>query len=240
MIPLRDANPVNHRPVVVYMLVALNVVVWFYEVSLGPGPLQEFLYRYGVVARALTEGNDLGSWITPVTSMFLHGGWFHVIGNLWFLWVFGDNIEDQLGSFRFVVFYLVCGLAAVAAQVYVDPTSSVPMVGASGAISGVMGAYVVMFPKARVMTLVPIFFFLQVFSLPAFLFIFVWFGTQLLSGVASLSQVGMNIGGTAFFAHIGGFVAGVAWIFLFGRGGRKKRVYHRRRQPYGGTGHYDR
>jgi membrane associated rhomboid family serine protease len=164
----------------------------------------------------------------------MHGGWLHVIGNMWFLWVFGDNVEDAMGRLRYVVFYVACGLAAVVAQVLIDPGSSVPMVGASGAIAGVLGAYVVLYPRARIVTLVPIFIILQFVELPAFVFIFVWFGLQLLSGWASLGTVGQDVGGTAFFAHIGGFVCGLALVFLLRRRDHgRRRVIHRPRRPRG-------
>jgi membrane associated rhomboid family serine protease len=164
------------------------------------------------------EGARAWTWITPLTSMFMHGGWMHIIGNMWFLWVFGDNLEDVMGRGRFIGFYLLCGLAAAVGQMLIDPGSRVPMVGASGAISGVLAGYVRLFPHARVLTLVPIFIFLQFVELPAFLFIFIWFGLQLLQGFASLGQVGTGQGGVAFFAHIGGFVAGLVLVKLFRRG----------------------
>lgn len=216
MIPIRDHNPTRSRPIVVYVIVALNVLVWLYEVSLMYGPdgeyaLGHFVQLWGVVPVRMTYGPDPLAWLTPVTSMFMHGGWMHVIGNMWFLWIFGDNVEDVLGKGRFIVFYVVCGLAAVAAQIVIDPSSQIPMVGASGAIAGVLAGYVVLHPKARVTTLIP-FIFIMFVELPAYVFIFVWFGWQLLSGVGSLSTIGDNVGGTAFFAHIGGFLAGLALV----------------------------
>lgn len=241
MIPLRDINPVQTRPVVTYVLIAINVVVWLCEVAVlltaGPHELGVLVSEWGMVPDKLLGPGHPMDWLTPLTSMFMHGGWFHVIGNMWFLWVFGDNVEDALGRPRYVAFYVLCGLAAVVAQVAIDPGSSVPMVGASGAIAGVLAAYVVLYPRARVLTLVPIFIFIQFVELPAFLFIFVWFGMQLLSGYASLGDMGE--GGTAFFAHIGGFIAGLALVFLLRRRGRGtrsgRRVVHRpgrRREPW--------
>lgn len=210
MIPLRDANPTRTTPYLVYGLVAINAAIFLFQVALGEAN-QAFVIRHGVVPYLLTSFDTTPSTLlSPLTSMFMHGGWMHVIGNMWFLWVFGDNVEDALGKARFVVFYLACGLAAVAAQVVVDPDSTVPMIGASGAISGVLAGYVLLYPRARVLTLVPIFIFLQFVELPAFLFIFVWFGLQLLSGLVSLGDLGG--GGVAWFAHIGGFLAGLALI----------------------------
>jgi membrane associated rhomboid family serine protease len=217
VIPIRDHNPTRSPPYVVYVLVALNALVWLGEVwvqwTMGDQALQLVVSRYGVIPAFLVSGTSIGSFTTPITSMFMHGGWLHVIGNMWFLWVFGDNVEDELGKGRFVVFYVLCGLAAVVAQVAIDPSSQVPMVGASGAIAGVLAGYVMLHPTARVTTLVPIFFIMFV-ELPAWVFIFVWFGMQLLEGVLSLGQIGQNVGGTAFWAHIGGFVAGVVLIKL--------------------------
>jgi len=241
VIPLRDLNPVSTRPVVTYAIIAINVVVWLLEVFVwlgqGDGAMQALIYRYGVVPWYLVHDPHVGSWITPISSMFMHGGWMHVIGNMWFLWIFGDNVEDALGKARFVAFYVLCGLAAVAAQVAIDPSSQIPMVGASGAIAGVLAAYVTLYPRARILTLVPIFIFIQFMELPAFLFIFVWFGFQLLSGYVSLGTVGQEMGGTAFFAHIGGFVAGLALVRIMRKrdGGRSPHRVHyrpRAREPH--------
>ncbi|MGE0791208.1 MAG: rhomboid family intramembrane serine protease [Sandaracinaceae bacterium] len=213
MIPLRDINPTLRRPYATYALIAINVAAWLYEVALG-GAAEPFIQRWGVVPYYLVQAPSLGSWLTPLTSMFLHGGWMHLIGNMWFLYVFGDNIEDALGRTRYVLFYLLTGLTAVAAQVVIDPHSTVPMVGASGAIAGVLGAYLMLHPRARVVTLVPIFIFIQFVELPAWVFLFVWIGLQLLQGFTSLGDL-TGGGGVAFFAHIGGFAAGVALIRLF-------------------------
>lgn len=213
MIPLRDINPTRTKPVVTWVLIALNVAVWLYEFALGP-ELQLFVMRWGVVPYYLTQEPSLGSWLTPLTSMFMHGGWMHLIGNMWFLHVFGDNIEDELGKGRYLAFYLLCGLGAVAAQVAMDPASRVPMVGASGAIAGVLGGYMMLHPNARVITLVPIIIIIQLVELPAWIFLFVWFGWQLLQGFTSIG-LDQTAGGVAFFAHIGGFVVGLALVRLF-------------------------
>lgn len=213
----------------IWSLIAANVAVFAFELYLdfgaGHGVLRAFMNAYGAIPLRLSHG--IG-WSTAFSSMFLHGGFLHLIGNMWFLWIFGDNIEDALGPLRFLLFYFLCGLAAVIAQVWIDPGATLPMVGASGAISGVLGAYILLFPKARIVTLVPIIIFIQIIELPAFLFIFVWFGIQLLSGYMSLGAVGSNSGGTAFFAHIGGFIAGMVLVRLMGRANETKSAQGRR------------
>jgi membrane associated rhomboid family serine protease len=155
--------------------------------------------------------------------MFMHGDWMHFLGNMLFLWIFGDNVEDRVGHARFVLFYVLCGAAAALAQVWISPASRVPMVGASGAIAGVMGAYFVMFPHSRVLTLVPIFFFIELIEVPAIFFLGIWFLLQFLSGVTSLGVArAQDVGGVAFWAHVAGFVAGVIWIFVFRRPERQR------------------
>jgi len=225
--PLRDLNPTRRTPVVTWALIALNVLVWLFQWAHGSDGLQALVMRYGLIPDVLTgsdiwlprsEGGALGALITPLTSMFMHGGWLHLIGNMWFLYIFGDNVEDTLGRGRFLLFYLLGGLAAAAMQVAIGPHSTIPMVGASGAISAVMAGYVMLFPRARVVTLVFIIIFIQLIELPAFLFIFVWFGFQLLSALGTLGSTGTG-GGVAFFAHVGGFVAGIVLVraLLMGR-----------------------
>ncbi len=213
MIPIRDMNPTRRRPVVTYALIAINLVVFLGEYALGSDSMQRITYRFGVVPNMLLHSGHPGSWVTPLTSMFMHGGWLHVLGNMWFLHVFGDNVEDALGRVRYLLFYFACGLAAVAAQVAIDPYSQVPMVGASGAIAGVLAGYVMLFPRQRVLTLVPIFFIFFV-EIPAVFFIFVWFGYQLLMGFTAIGSLDRNMGGVAFFAHIGGFLAGLLLVRL--------------------------
>src|SRR5262249_25446992 len=199
MIPLRDTIPSATFPVVNLAIIAANVLVFLYQVSLGPR-FEAFVYTYGLVPRhfALT---------TLMTSMFLHGGWFHLLGNMLYLYIFGDNVEDRLGHVRYLLFYLLCGAAAGAAQAWTSPPSGLPMVGASGAIAGVSGAYLLFFPTSRVVTLVPIFLFVQVVEVPAVFFLAIWFVWQFVSGVATLGDRS-GVGGVAFWAHIGGFVAG--------------------------------
>lgn len=223
MIPLRDVNPIRARPWMTWFLISANVAVFLHQVSLSPYAAELFVRRFGVVPYRLTEAPSLGALLTPLSSMFMHGGWLHIISNMWFLHIFGDNVEDRIGAVRYLWFYVLCGLAAVVAQISMDPTSQLPMVGASGAIAGVLAGYVSLFPRARVLTLVPIFIFIQFIEIPAFFFIFVWFALQLLGSQASLAQVGSGMGGVAFFAHVGGFVAGLLLMPLFRPGSAKRR-----------------
>ena len=202
MFPVRDNIPSKTFPFVTYALVAANAAVFYHEVTLGRR-LGPFIDAHALIP-AQPSFQDL------VTSMFLHGGWMHVVGNLWTLWIFGDNVEDRLGHFRYLAFYLLCGLAAGGVQVLSQPGSSIPVIGASGAIAGVLGAYVFFFPKAKVTTVVPVLIFLHYAEIPAFLYLGVWFLTQLYSGTMSL---GSNFGGVAWWAHIGGFVTGLWWAF---------------------------
>ncbi len=220
MIPLRDANPSRSVPYVVYTLIGLNAVVFLFELSLGE-ELGALFASLGVtpsrVSAALNSyAQDPVAYLSFFTSMFLHGGWMHLLGNMVFLYVFGDNIEDRFGHGRFIVFYLLTGAAAAATQVYIEPGSDVPMVGASGAIAGVLGAYVILYPRAKVLTLIPIFVFFQLIELPAFIFLGLWFLMQIGSGLLAL-QIGADAGGVAWWAHIGGFVSGAALLPLLGR-----------------------
>ncbi len=215
MVPLKDDNPINTTPVVVYALLALNIVIFLYEISLGEDALQQFFNAWAIVPAELTESLQAGAiagereWITLISSQFLHGGWLHMGGNMLYLWVFGNNIEDQLGALKFLLFYLVCGALAGLAHWFFDPTSVVPTLGASGAIAGVMGAYIIRFPRARILTLVPLFIFLTTFRIPAFFFLGWWFVQQALYSVASLGATAdMGSGGVAYWAHAGGFVFG--------------------------------
>ena len=214
MIPLRDVIPTRTTPVVTMTIIALNVLVFLYQVSLGAGDGKLFIENWGVVPAEF-------HLVTIVTSMFLHGGWLHVGGNMLYLWIFGDNVEDRMGRGRFVLFYLACGFIAALTQMFVSPPDSfVPMVGASGAIAGVMGAYFVMFPHSRIVTLIP-FIFLQVVEVPAMFFLPIWFLMQFLNGVGSIARVEAATGGVAFWAHIGGFVFGVLGGFALQRPERR-------------------
>lgn len=232
MFPYHDENETQHTPVVTWAVIGLNVLAWLsVQGAGGTLSLARSVCNLGLIPGELTgalppgtsfpmgEGlvclTDEGRQVSHLfTSMFLHGSWMHLLGNMWFLWIFGNNIEDSMGRARFVVFYLVCGLAAAVAQVAFNPASGIPMVGASGAISGVMGAYLVLYPRVRVFAMVPIGFLLTSIALPAWTMLIYWFVIQLVSGLASLGASG---GGVAFFAHAGGFVAGLALIKLFAR-----------------------
>ena len=219
MIPLKDKNPSHSFPFVNYLLIAANVIVFFYELSLGPG-LDAFFVKYGLVPSryfdAVANHTQLISRYVPFfTSMFIHGGWLHIIGNMWFLFIFGDNVEDKLGHKRYLAFYLLSGLAAGGLQTYLSANSSIPTIGASGAISGVLGAYLVMFPRARIVTLIPIFFIFDIIDISAILFIGFWFLIQFFSGMQSVSH-GLS-GGIAWWAHVGGFIAGILMVPIFGR-----------------------
>ena len=207
MIPLRDIIPSRTTPYVTVTLIVLNGLVFAYEFLLGTG-VQEFIYLFGLVPAEF-------SWPTVFTSMFLHGGLMHAGGNMLYLWIFGDNVEDRMGHGRFVVFYLLCGVAAALAQTWMSPDSVVPMVGASGAIAGVMGAYFVLYPKSRVLTLIPLIIFWEIIELPAVLLLGFWFLMQLFSAGAIAATAHTERGGVAFAAHVIGFVAGMVAIFVF-------------------------
>ncbi len=212
LLPLRDINPTRRAPVLTYVLIALNLAVYVYQAFLlNPEQNALLVQRHGVIPYYLLSGYG-PALSTPFTSMFMHGGLMHVAFNMWFLHVFGDNVEDTLGHARYLALYVVTGLVAVLAHALTDPMSQMPLVGASGAISGVLGAYIMLHPHARVVTWA---FIVFVVELPAFVFLIIWFGTQLLSGFSSLG--GINPSGVAFFAHIGGFVAGVLFVLLSGR-----------------------
>jgi membrane associated rhomboid family serine protease len=231
MIPIRDENPTLKPPIATYVLIGMNAVVWAAVQGFGAAqPLAESLCLYGLIPgdllNTVPDGTTFpigaglactitgdGEFTSLLSSMFMHGSWLHIIGNMLFLWVFGDNVEDVMGPGRFVLFYVLCGLAAAGAQIATDPSSTVPMVGASGAIGGVMGAYAILFPRARVHLLIILVFYVTTVSVPAVLMLGYWFLLQLLSGVASANVKG----GIAFWAHVGGFVAGVVLVFWFKR-----------------------
>lgn len=215
MIPIRDSIPSRRRPLVVYTLVALNALVFWHELSLGE-EVVHFFYTYGLVARDFWATESAAARFGPVlTSMFLHAGWVHFLSNMLFLWVFGDNVEDRMGRGRFTVFYLSCGAVAAFAQLVATPHSSLPMVGASGAIAGVLGAYLRLFPRSRILAVVPFFIFLHFLEVPAFFFLVYWFLIQLASGTLALAAG--SVGGVAFWAHIGGFAAGFILCPIFRR-----------------------
>jgi membrane associated rhomboid family serine protease len=203
MLPLRDNIPHRRRPVATIALVVLNVVIFFYELSLGKG-LDPFINRFGAIPARVVHETSLASLFTLFSSIFLHGGFDHIIGNMLYLWIFGDNIEDAFGPLRFLGVYLVCGLVGSGLHILSAPGSTVPMIGASGAISGVLGAYLILYPKARVLALVPFIFFFRLVALPASLFLGVWILLQFL-------YLGTGSAGVAWLAHIGGFATGVGF-----------------------------
>ena len=230
MIPLRDDNPSGTPQIVTIVFIVMCVLVFLWQLSFGAQGGQRIVYALGVVPASLLGQGQLppelslvSPWMTVFTSMFMHGGWMHLIGNMLYLWIFGDNVEDSMGHGRFVVFYLLCGIAAVLAQALPDPASTIPMIGASGAISGVLGAYLLLYPHARVLVAIPLGFLLHTMRIPAGLVLVLWFGLQLLS--SAMAQPGQ--GGVAFRAHIGGFIAGMILIPLF----KQRRV--RLRLPWG-------
>jgi len=213
MIPLRDTIPVRRFPVVNTIIIALNVLVFLGESILSPDQLDQFIWQWGLVPSRVWEGGGVVSWLGLFTSIFMHGGWWHLISNMLALYIFGDNIEDRLGPVRYILFYLCSGLAASAVHLIAYSGSSLPTVGASGAIAGVLGAYMVLYPQARVVTLVPIFYFIRIIELPALVYLGFWFVSQLFNGFFALATTDVLLrGGVAWWAHIGGFVFGLAVI----------------------------
>ncbi|HTB12638.1 MAG TPA: rhomboid family intramembrane serine protease [Bryobacteraceae bacterium] len=210
MIPLRSTERIYSTAVVTASLIAVNILIFLYQVSLGPGE-DQFARQWGIIPDQM-RGIGL---VTLVTSMFLHGGWLHVLGNMLFLWVFGRNVEDLIGGPRFLVFYLLGGIAAGIVHVIVNAYSTVPTIGASGAIAAVMGAYLVKFPRSRIVTLIFIFFFVTTAEIPAAFILLYWFALQFISGVGSLASTDYTGGGVAWFAHIGGFLVGMVLIRAF-------------------------
>ena len=227
MIPLKDDNPSQITPVLTYALIVACALVFLWQLALGPEGGQRAVYALGVIPAVLLgdmhlppEIEVVGPWTTVFTSMFMHGGWMHLIGNMLYLWIFGDNVEDSMGHVRFIIFYLLCGVAAVFAQALPEPNSQIPMIGASGAISGVLGGYLLLFPHARVLVAIPLGFVMHTTKLPAMAVLLLWFGLQLLSNLLQ----GEAGAGVAFRAHIGGFVAGMALIPLLKH--RNVRLWH--------------
>ncbi len=227
MFPIRDSVRPRSVPFVNWLIIAVNVFIFMFEVSLTPGQLDRLVQIVGLTPQHLVRNWMLESH-TIFTSMFLHGGWFHLISNMWALYLFGDNIEDRMGHFRYFVFYLLCGVAAGLTQVFIAPRSLIPMVGASGAISGISGAYLLLFPRARILALVPLFFLPWFIEIPALLYLGFWFLSQLFNGLFVLAVVGSlgTSGGVAWWAHIGGFVAGLILVKFFER--RRRHSYYSR------------
>ena len=231
MFPIRDDQPSFSKPFVNYFIIGLNVLVFIFELTVqfqGPRALDALVFQFGVVPehfeRALTGAPNYtipGTFLTIFTSMFLHAGWLHIIGNMWFLWIFGDNVEDYLGHFVYLIFYLLCGVVASLAHIALNAGSTLPSVGASGAIAGIMGAYILLYPRARVLTLVVLIVFFTFWWIPAWVFLGYWFLFQFLAANATAVSAGHQTGGVAFWAHVGGFVAGLILIKVFPQRARR-------------------
>ncbi len=224
MIPLKDDQPTHSFPLMTIALIAVNIAVFFYQVSLGPAT-EALVFTYGAIPFNLMNTVESRVAIPSVavsifTSMFLHGGFFHLGGNMLYLWIFGNNIEDAMGRSRFLIFYLICGIVAVYSHAWFEPASRIPMIGASGAVSGVLGAYLLLFPKARILTLVPLGIIMPIIHIPALIVLGFWFLAQI--GNSLLTPSGA--GGVAWLAHVGGFIAGMSLIFLF----KKRKRWHSR------------
>jgi membrane associated rhomboid family serine protease len=229
MIPLRDDNPTKIVPVMTVGLIVLNALVFLYQISLGPGGAEVFIYQFGAIPAVIFGSQSLPSELVAIpaslsifTSMFLHGGFMHLIGNMLYLWIFGNNIEDAMGHGRFILFYLLTGVAASMAHFFTDLNSEIPTIGASGAISGILGAYILLYPRAQVLVLIFLGFFIRVMYVPAGFALGFYFVLQLLQGTLTFGQGG---GGVAWFAHIGGFVAGLLLVGLFKQS--SVRFFHR-------------
>lgn len=231
MIPLRDDNPRSSVPVLTVALIVVNVLVFLYQISLSPRVGRLLVYQFGTIPSVVFGTTSLPAniavippMLTLFTSMFLHGGWLHLIGNMWYLWIFGDNVEDAMGHVRFLAFYIISGLFAALAHAFLNIGSDIPTLGASGAISGVLGAYVILFPRARVLVLIPLFwFYWRTFYIPAMFVLGFWFFLQVISG----GLAGNAAGGVAWSAHVGGFIAGMLLVGVF-----KKRCVHCFNPPY--------
>lgn len=219
MLPISDDNRGRRtQPIVTWALIGINLLIYAYQWTLSPRALNSFMAEWAVIPERITSG---AGYHTLITSAFLHGSWFHVLSNMLFLWIFGDNVEDVMGHVKFIIFYLLTAVAAAFAQILIDPHSAIPMVGASGAISGVLAAYIILFPHGRIRTLLTLGIFITMAMLPAWIMIGYWFVLQILSGVLSLGAGDNGGGGVAFFAHIGGFVAGLALAWIFRDRGRQ-------------------
>ena len=233
MIPLKDTIPHRGFPLMTWTIILLNGIIFIFEISIPKDLLQQLFYLFGLVPAkysypkwAFIHGLPFDDYLSFLTNMFLHGGWLHILGNMWFLYLFGSRVEDQMGHIRFLIFYLLSGIAASAISFVVDIHSTIPEFGASGAIAGVMGAYILMFPKARILTVIPIFFFPFLVEISAFFYIGYWFVLQLFSGTLSFAFHSTQ-GGIAWWAHIGGFIVGIVLLPFF----RKKEYSHRKFYP---------
>jgi len=231
MIPIKDIIPRRQTPFITYLLIAVNTFIFFIEVSLPPDVLNSVFYIFGLVPARYTHpawayfvGLHIDNYWPFLTNIFLHGSWFHLISNMWALWIFGDNVEDRMGHIKYLIFYILCGVFASLTHFIFNANSTIPAIGASGAISGVMGAYMIMFPTSRIITLIPIFFIPYFIEIPAIIYIGFWFISQFISGTFSIF-VGQNAGGIAWWAHIGGFIFGVIMHRFF------KNAYSRECYP---------
>lgn len=221
MLPLKDDIPSYSLPIITYIILGINIIVFLYELSLGQA-LYDFIMRFGAVPLYIFHPVAFSSYLTLFSSMFIHANFIHIFGNMLFLWIFADNVEDKIGHIKFIFFYLICGIASALLHSITVPNSTTPMVGASGAISGVLGAYILLFPKARILSLIPLGFFLRVMRLPSIIFLGIWFFYQFLLGIFS---IGAHGGGVAYFAHIGGFVMGLLLALPFKLKKRKNYEY---------------
>jgi rhomboid family protein len=212
MFPLYDTVRSRRFPFINLMLILINILAFLYEIQMDPSALKEFIFEWGLIpARLLSDPSTV--WVTIFTSMFLHGGWFHIINNMWVLFIFGDNVEARMGGIRYLIFYLLSGVAAVFLQTYILASSNVPMIGASGAVAGVLGAYLILFPHSRIASLVPILFIFTIIEIPAVIFLLFWFASQLYSGLFAIQ--GSSGSGIAWWAHVGGFLFGIIMVFFF-------------------------
>ena len=214
MFPLYDTVRSRRFPFINLMLILINVLAFLYEMQMDPSVLKEFIFEWGLIPLRLLNDPSM-AWSTIFTSMFLHGGWIHIINNMWVLFIFGDNVEARMGGIRYLIFYLLCGVAAGLLQTYVLSSSQQPMIGASGAVAGVLGAYLILFPHSRIASLVPILFIFTIIEIPAVIFLLFWFVSQLYSGLFAIRGGGGS--GIAWWAHIGGFLFGILMVFFFRR-----------------------
>jgi membrane associated rhomboid family serine protease len=222
MFPLYDTERSHTFPLINLTLILANILAFLYELQMGPNALDGFIFTWGLIPAHLMS-DPTNNWNAIYSSMFLHGGWFHILSNMWILFIFGDNVEGRMGKMRYLIFYLLSGTAAALLQTYILPSSQVPMIGASGAIAGVLGAYLVLFPRSRVASLVPIFFIFTIIEIPAVIFLIFWFFSQIYSGLFSLQGGGGS--GIAWWAHIGGFAFGLIMSFFFANKRRTYRSY---------------
>jgi len=214
MIPIKGENPTEHFPLITILLIALNVIIFIFQISIGPEGMKELVYKFSVIPVQLYKGSGTFRYFTLMTSIFFHASFLHLAGNMLYLWIFGNNIEDTMGKTKFLIFFLTCGIIGSLGHAMLNPNSQIPTIGASGAISGILAAYLLLYPKVKIITIVPIFFFIKVIKLPAFFFLGFWIFLQLLYGIPTLTYKSAH-GGVAWFGHIGGFLAGFILLPVF-------------------------